>query len=150
MPAVEKNTLHHCRQEAEDLARQREMKNRFQIKRQSLLLTFFYPLLPSIPSWMRSLPFPMTLPAWRNRLSAKSQKNERKIASQKERAEGRDTSINKGWRDWPRKCGIQKGVYFQNKSLPVRYFSTDEKNGMNEWSLCPDTGICPQWPQPLS
>lgn len=44
---------------------------------------------------------------------------------------GEMESSIKGWRDWPRECGIQEGVYFQNKSLLITYFSTDEKNGMS-------------------
>lgn len=32
-------------------------------------------------------------------------------------------------------AAILEGVYFQNKSLQIRYFSTDEKKG-NEQSLC--------------
>lgn len=91
----------------------------------------------------------MTPPAWRNGLSAKSQKNKRKISLQKERAEGRDRSINKGWKDWPSECGIQEGVYFQNKSLQIRCFLTDEENGLSK-SLCLGLETCPQWPKPLS
>ena len=104
---------------------------------------------PIPPKIDLSLPFPMTPPAWRNGLSAKSQKNKRKISLQKERAEGRDRSINKGWKDWPSECGIQEGVYFQNKSLQIRCFLTDEENGLSK-SLCLGLETCPQWPEPLS
>lgn len=45
-------------------------------------------------------------------------------------------------------CRILQGVYFQNKSLQIRYFSTDEKKGTSK--ACAWLGTCPQWPEQLS
>ncbi|KAL0601021.1 hypothetical protein AAY473_030900 [Plecturocebus cupreus] len=92
--AVEKNTLHHCRQEAEDLARQRDEKQ-VPDKEAELPSHLFLPSTPSHPLLNEVFAFPLDSTSTEKRLSAKSQKNERKIASQKERAEERDTRINK-------------------------------------------------------
>lgn len=90
----------------------------------------------------------MTPPAWRKGLSGKSQKNKRKISLQKERAEGRERSINKGWKDWPRECGIRECLFSKQKLTNQVLFNRWQK--WIEQSLCLGLGTCPQWPRLLS
>lgn len=91
----------------------------------------------------------MTPPAWRNQLSAKSQKNKRKISLQKETAAGRDGIINKRLKGLAQKVWNPRGCLFSKQKLTDHVlFNRWEK--WNEQSLCLGLGTCPQWPELLS